>query len=275
MRLMLFSHFHRAFSFPENCDWVTPTVFEKNKIISKNQICLSEFSPNISEVILESGTKVDPTLTQDKIGYYSQTLATEYWILHHVNDIDYVGVTGYRRYPFYSFNRSDASDLYSAPATAENLNVIFNNQHISTIKSILNVYDVIVSREIFTGHCVSKQFLVDQNEEVWELFIEAISSTLPELRPYLKWFDLQSHVSYLGPIGFVPLNLFKDYADSYIKILRFMMKNLDNPFHINGINPVSSSDRWIGFLAERFFPFYIFANKISKFGVPTVILKEV
>lgn len=265
-----FAHYHKSFPSAQQSSWVIPTIYENRPDLVKNAICLSAQSPSIATLFDQF-----PTMDEDRIGYLSQTIAAEYWILNHLKDVDYVGVTGYRRYPYFSHDRSNPNEAFAAAATQENLEILAHDSHLVGINEILRVYDVITIRKIHCGGSVKSQFLETQRIEIWEQFIDSVARIVPEYKPWLGWFDLENHCHFCGPMGLTPLAMFKDYSDMYIRIIADMLPRLQDPFLCVDENAPAKTDRWIGYLAERFYPFFLFVNNIKTYQIPMVLLTDV
>ncbi len=263
----LFVTFHKAFPFHADSSWQARAAYEPQLDLGGDYICTSEFAPNIAE-LLPGGEQVDPF----RVGYLAQTIATEYWILHHLRDVRYVGVTGYRRYPLFAHDRCDVRPVIPARPTPENLQAIGSDAHIAVMESILAVHDVIVPRALTHPLSVRDQYLEEQLQSTWDLFIDCVAEVVPEHRHLLPWFDLTFTASFCGPMGMTPLGIFKEYADSYARIVSLMCQRAERPFVVVDPNARMKTDRWIGYLAERYYPFFLFANRLTTFQVPTVYL---
>jgi hypothetical protein len=270
INIRLYSHFHKSFPFFKETEWIIPTVFEeKHLTISKNQVCLVDENRNIKELLGKFG------IPASRMGYLAQTIATEYWVARSNVQVDYVGVTGYRRYPMFNFNKgSFPQPLLTCEATPYWLNVVMRNENQAVIVNLLETYDAIIPMRMWNGSNIKEQFLNNQSAEIWSVFIDAIEATAPGFARHLKWFELESYCSYFGPMGFVPRSMFQEYSEMYIKIVSYMLANLADPFRVMDETSVSRSDRWIGYLAERFFAFYLFVYKVRTYEVPTVLLER-
>lgn len=269
-KVKYFVHLHKRFPFNFESEWVVATAYEKNLALGGDYICLSDYQPSIAQ-IFRSHTQ-DP----ERIGYLAQTIATEYWILHHLHDIDYVGVTGYRRYAkFAEVPTGKSQALQTCRANQLSVNLLTDNNALKAIHEALVVHDVIVPRGLYFGKSIREQFLhPDQLETVWDAFIEAVAEILPQYRRYLPWFDSHHLSHFFGPMGMTPLGMYKEYADIYIKIVDYILRNVRNPFIV--IDPLAQTktDRWVGYLAERFYAFFLHVNAVRKFEVPVVLLEE-
>jgi hypothetical protein len=264
-----FVHFHKNFPHINDSAWVMPTIFENKKGLIDNAICLSKFSPSIRSLFNE----FEP-MDEDRIGYLSQTIATEYWILNHLTDVDYVGVTGYRRFPHFRHDRTNSNEGFVAPASQENLSILTHDSHLVLINEILNTYDAITIRKIHCGGSVKSQFLDTQREDIWNHFIDSIATVVPEYKRWLGWFELENQCHFCGPMGLTPLPMFKEYSDMYIRIIADILRWVENPFLCLDQNAEAKTDRWIGYLAERFYPFFLFVNNVKTYQVPMILLTE-
>ena len=264
-----FVHFHKEFPHARHSSWVIPTVYENRPGLVENAICLSNYSPSIRSLLSD----FEP-LDDNRIGYLSQTIATEYWILNHLNDVDYVGVTGYRRFPHFRHDRTNPAEGFGAPATRENLAILTHDSHLALINGILETYEAITVRKIHCGGSVKSQFLETQREEIWNHFIDSIATVVPEYKRWLGWFELENQCHFCGPMGLTPLPMLKDYADMYIRIIADILKWVENPFLCIDDHASAKTDRWIGYLAERFYPFFLFVNNVKTYQVPMILLSE-
>lgn len=259
---------NKKFPFDSTSSWVARTAFERNLDLDGGYICTGAAIPNIAE-LLPPIERVD----EYRIGYLAQTIATEYWILYHVHDVEYVGVTGYRRYPLFLHDRCDQHPLINAQATPETMQLICGDNHLPVMEAILSVHDVITPRALTFTASVKDQYLASQIRSIWELFIDCIAEIAPQFKRYFGWFELTYTSLFFGPMGMTPLGLFKEYADSYAMIVALMCMRAEKPFLVIDETARYRTDRWIGYLAERYYPFFLFANKVTSFQVPTVFLE--
>ena len=264
-----FVHFHKNFPHARESNWVIPTIYENRPNLIENALCLSQSTPSIRELFKD----FEP-MDEDKIGYLSQTIAAEYRILKHLKHVDYVGVTGYRRYPHFNYDRTQSVEGFAAAATPENIALITHNNHLKQIHEILSIYDAITISKIHCGGSVKSQFLETQREDIWDHFIASIARTIPEYKRWLGWFDLENHCHFCGPMGLTPLAMFKDYADMYVRVIIDMLKEVQDPFLCLDETAQAKTDRWIGYLAERFYPFFLFVNNVKTYQVPMILLTD-
>lgn len=269
MNIKYFLHFHKKFKFDYSSSWMQATKFEENLDTGGDAICLSAYSPSIAEIF--EGIESD----QYRIGYYAQTIATEYWILKHLTDVDYVGVSGYRRYPIFNPNIEFQESVKAIDSTIENLKLLSHDSNLKYIIDILKLYDVIIPKHSANRIPINKQFIdAQQSTEIWEAFINAVESLSMEYKRNIDWFSLPQYSHFYGPMGLTPLVLYKEYIYEYIEIVKIILKTVQCPFFIIDPAAGSYSDRWIGYLAERFYPFFLHIRKVTKFQVPIALVYE-
>ncbi len=270
-RIQYYVHYHSSFPAPQNSSWVVPTIYEDKPGIIENPLILSKYTPSIRSLF-----KNFEPMDDDRIGYLSQTIATEYWILNHLKDVDYVGVSGYRRYPIINYDRSNPTVQHvGAVATNDYMEFLTNDGNLELISNILNTYDVIAIAKTLIEGTVKTQFISNQGRvDIWDNFIDSICLVAPEYKPWINWFNLENQVHYCGPMGLTPLPMFKEYADMYSRIIANMLQNIEDPFLCSDDNLRFKSDRWIGYMAERFYPFFLFVNNVKIYQVPMVHLAD-
>ncbi len=267
-KIKYFVHFHKKFNFISDSDWVFPTAYEKNLDIGTPYICLSDSPRTISEIFGNN-------LGLSEVGYYAQTIALEYWILHNLVDVDYVGVTGYRRYADFRNKKLKIpqKNFPKLSATDQNLKSLVSNQNKKYINNILEFYDVIIPTQFNFRISVKNQFLdCGQIPEIWDAFINAINAVTPEHNAYLNWFDFPQPVHFCGPMGLTRIDIFKSYIANYIEIIKFILLNVESPFKVLDVAAETKSDRWIGYLGERYYAFFLYAINAKRFEIPAVRL---
>lgn len=267
--IKLFVHLYKKFPFPNKSEWIIPTAYESDLDLGLEYLCLGNAKPNISEILPDTEKK-----DEYRIGYLAQTIALEYWILHHLHNADYVGVTGYRRYPLFHSPPSFTSPVVSAEANKDVIKFIEDENQLQNILNIVQVFDVITPLSIPLSKTVREQFIEAHPKKIWDLFIECIVEICPEYKKKINWFNIQNNNIYFGPMGMTKLSIFKEYADSYIKIVSMMCQRANDLFIVDNRNIQLRDDRWIGYLAERYYPFFLFANNLTSFQVPTLFLTD-
>jgi len=266
----LYVHAYKKFNFNESSSLVTLTGYEPNLSLENEYICLENFEKNVRDLL------PNPIeFSSDRVGYLFQTVATEYWILNYVNDVKYVGVTGYRRYPLFKNTKNDLTFEYKLRASDNVLKELTDPSCLPWIKDVLSVYDVIIPRKLHFTNSIAHEFIRPHDSYgIWQMFLTCLSEIAPEYKPKLKWFDISYSGNFCGPMGMNPLGVFKDYVDIYTRVIRLMLQRLENPWEIKNPNKEALSDRWVGWLSERFYAFFIFANNLSVYEVPIVFLEE-
>jgi hypothetical protein len=265
----LYIQSHKRFPLNFESDWAIPCAFEKNIDMGGPYLCQGDFSPNL-ESLLPPNEQGDEFRT----GYLGQTICAEHWILHHLRDVDYVGVTGYRRYPHFAANPREHVPSYQTEPTLEAVKALTGPAALARALEVLKVYDVITVCREHKPWTMGEQYLGEkQIAEIWWLFLECVAAVAPEYKKHMAWFDMNHHHIFCGPMGLTPIGMFREYADIYLQIITLICNNVEQPFRITDPNHTSKSDRWIGYLAERFYPYFLFVNRVNAYEVPMVLLK--
>jgi hypothetical protein len=266
----LYVHTYKKFNFSDSSSMVTLTGYERDLSLGHNYVCLENYEKNVRDLL------PNPTeFSSERIGYLFQTIATEYWILNYVTDVKYVGVTGYRRYPIFKNPKNDLTFEYKLSSSGNVIKELTDPTHLSLIAEVLSVYDVIIPRKLHFKNSIAEEFVRPHDAYgIWQMFLNCLAEIAPEYKPKLKWFDFSYSGNFCGPMGMNPLGIFKDYVDIYTRVIRLMLQRLENPWEINNPYQDALSDRWIGWLSERFYAFFIFANNLSVYEVPIAFLEE-
>jgi hypothetical protein len=68
-------------------------------------------------------------------------------------------------------------------------------------------------------------------------------------------------------------DIFIKYADELFRILEYIWQNSGDNYPTKQTTSEPLPWRYPGFLGERFFPFFVYANSLKKIQVPLVILE--
>lgn len=264
-----FVHTHKKFPFVADSEWVALTGYEHGLNLGSDYICLGDYEKNVRVLLPENFQ-----YSMERVGYLFQTLATDYWILHNVFDTEFVGVTGYRRYAHFSSPANERRHELTAVASDKNLRALTNQNIKRKLIQIMGVFDVIAPRRTPFGCSVATQFIVSTKlPEIWTLFLACLAEVAPEYAAKFEWFEMSFEAHCCGPMGINRLSHFKEYADIYFRVLSLMLSRAENPWDIKDPLAGDLSDRWIGFVAERFYAYFLFVNRLSVYEVPMVFLR--
>ena len=266
------SHFHKDFIFNENCKWIVPVCSGDSDLVG------NEYFINVCE---------GNTLDDLKIFYKNQTdkefyralgaEASIYWIIKNQHRItsSYLGFTSYRRYLYFLDNESNTK--IHAAADKEYINRITSDTVLSNIETVFKEYDIITCKEVTVedGLSIEQQYLRYQPKEMWDLFKDGIITLYPKYTNSINWLSTNKSCSFESPI-IAKREIFLDMANQYFEVLRYIWKKLSNVYPERSNYEHCREEypwRYPGFLGERFFPFFVYANKLKRKEVPLIFIQ--
>jgi len=193
--------------------------------------------------------------------HYSE-LTGHYWLWKNRPDLDVVGVCQYRRY-FLFDPRVSAAKVY-LPWTAPSLAQITGPECGKFVQRALATADVIVPRPQDLGSSLRAQYARCHRRADWDLFLQAIHETCPDLRPHLAWFD-EERAAHLYNMLIAAKPLFDAYCSRLFAVTRWMEEQRAFP-----TEPYQC--RVPAFLGERFFSFYLHVTRARCCKVPVAVL---
>lgn len=274
MSLVLYSHFHKEFPFNWNSKWILPTYAG-----GKEPYCW--YSPDESKPFLNVNHGGD-TIHKYRHHYsmcseeiFLRALgqqATEYWMLTHEHTHDYVGCTTYRRYLMLDSDASKNVAKIAMPATQDNANRFGTDEQRDLALEYLQTAEVLTNHSVALPYSVEQQYLMYEPKEYWDLFKSAISYLFPQYRQHLTWFTHNNIINF-ETTYIMRRDLFARYAQELFSILEYIWTNCSEVYPTKQTTSEPLPWRYPGFLGERFFPFFVYANSLKRIQVPLVILE--
>jgi len=274
MSIVLYSHFHKSFPFNKESTWVKPVftggLQAYTSVPPDNHI--PYFNVNNGNDTINNFKHYYTKASENDFLRAMGQQATEYWMLRHTPDEEYMGCTTYRRYLLLNDeSRKDVAKIVM-PASAENLALLTDDKAKEIALRLLQSADVITNHSIALPHSVEAQYLQSQPIEYWNLFKEAIHNLYPSYRQHLTWFTDNNIINYETCYIMRRENYLK-YADELFRILEYIWKNCSEVYPTKQTTSEPLPWRYPGFLGERFFPFFVYANHLRKIQVPLVLLE--
>lgn len=268
-RITIVSHFHKNFYFNDKCEWIIPTCSEDSPLKYDKQFT------NISDKVLFS--ELQNYYSKQTSDQFYKALGTEasiYWLLNNYNYFksDYLGFSSYRRFLHILDNQS-SEDRISIEASKNNIDKYTSPVVYEKIIKIFDTFDVILckARKVDYDMCVEDQYLKYESREHWNLFKEGITTLYPKYLDKIDWFRNSKYCSFETPI-IMKKDYFIEMTTEFFNILKYVWSRCSEVFPDKSIMHWDSVGetpwRYPGFLGERFFPFYVNVNNISKYEVP-------
>lgn len=277
--ILMLSHFHSDFPFNPLSSWIKVSHAGD---VEFQQPLLSQISINTSleDDRIQTYQKYYPDISEKDFLKAMGQQSTEYWLWKHC-EADYIGCTTYRRYLMIFNNESEDVAKIVYPTDYELVNFLSSDLHKEKALEYLKDYDIITNVRSAIPWSVERQYLASEPREYWDLFMQGIVELIPEYRKHMHWF--QGSVVNFETTYVMRKEFFKKYVSEYFAIMEYVWQNTDNtyPSHeylvqnnkeIGWWNPQGNPWRYPGFLGERFFPFFIYANNMNAKYVPLVLL---
>jgi hypothetical protein len=222
-------------------------------------IGLGGFRPSTTLPVVTDDTG-DSIASKNK--HYSE-LTGHYWLWKNApSSLTVIGVCQYRRY-FLFDPRVPTAKVY-LPQTATSLAQITGPECGTFVWSALDTADVIVPRRQDLGRSICAQYVDCHRRADWDLFLQAIDETCPDLRTSVAWFN-RSTCAHLYNMLVAPRSFFDAYLARLFAVTDWMERQRPFP-----AEPYQC--RVPAFVAERFFSFYLHATRATCREVPVAIL---
>lgn len=270
----MYSHFHKDFPFNWNSKWIIPTYAGGKEPYVWHSPDNSKPYTNVNG----GGESIHTfryhysSRTEDEFLKAMGAQATEYWMLKNSHNHDYIGCTTYRRYLMLDRNVEKNVAKIEMPATQDNADKFGTDDQRDLALEYLQTAEVLTNHSIALPYSVEHQYLMYEPAEYWNLFKDAIIHLYPQYRQHMTWFTHNNIINY-ETTYIMRRDLFIRYASELFSILEYVWKNCSDVYPVKQTTSEPLPWRYPGFLGERFFPFFTYANSLKKIQVPLVVLQ--
>jgi hypothetical protein len=188
-----------------------------------------------------------------------------YWVWKNVRDIDYVSFPHYRRLFFHLVHpgRHLLMDKIYVEPTPQVLATLVSERNMLALRQKLAVADCVIPNTVHFGHTIASQYAAAHQKEHWACFIAHVSQLGGRYREHLGWFD-QCFEFHPYLMAVLPWRIFDEFLGTTVPLLEGLTPELTLSEGYQARAP--------GFLAERFFNYFLFVNRISTLHSPVAIL---
>lgn len=271
--IFILSHFHKDFIFNEKCDWIIPACSGDSILVND-----SRYLNVCADGILDDYKKY---YSEQTLFQYYRALGAEasvLWLLKNIDRLNnkYFGFSSYRRY-LYFFEDSNAEKIL-VNTNKDVVDSLTSDSAKVNAEKILETHDIVLCRErtVEDNLSIENQYLRYQLKEMWDLFKTAIVELYPKYANKIHWFSTTQKCSFESPI-IAKKEIFKELALEYFSILEYVWQNCSDNYPDKSCKYIDCREeypwRYPGFLGERFFPFFAYANDLNKKEVPLVLLQ--
>ena len=273
MNLKVYSHFHTEFPVNRNSSWLVPTFAASDEAYS--HLGVPTYCKNVTAYgggINKFWWLYSAKTTKDGFLKAMGQQATEYWMLETNPTVDYIGCSTYRRYLMVDPEAPKNVAKIIMPPVQENADRLGSVEMGNFILDYMETADVLTNHSIAVNHSIESQYLESQPREYWDLFLQAIDTLYPDYRKHLTWFK-QCNIINFETCYVMRRQLFRKYASELFDILNYIFLHTSNVYPTEQTTSEPLPWRYPGFLGERFFPFFVYANGLRRIQVPLVVLQ--
>lgn len=271
MSILFYSHFHKSFPFNHRSDWMKATYAGGQEPFKWKPPDDNGSYINIGRPISKLRHYYSSTSEDNFLKAMGQQ-ATEYWLLKETPVVDYIGCTTYRRYLLLDDKAEKNVVKVSMPANQETADKFGTKKQKEIALEYLQSADVLTNHSIALPFSVEAQYLQSQPKSYWNLFKESIHDLFPNYRQHLTWFTHNNIINY-ETCYIMRREIYIRYADELFRILENIWQKTNTVYPTEKTTSEPLPWRYPGFLGERFFPFFVYANSLKKIQVPLVILQ--
>jgi len=271
MSLVMYSYFHKSFPFNHNSDWLLACY-------ARNPDPFMWMPPDEQGKYIDVGQNIQKfkhyysSASQDQFLTALAQQAAEYDLMVNTPNVDYIGCTTYRRYLLLDRSAPKNVTKLSMPATQDVANSFGTQEQKEIALEYLKTADVLTNHSVALPCSVEEQYLQSQPPEYWNLFKQAINELFPSYRQHLTWFTHNNLINF-ETTYIMKKEAFCKYADEFFRVLKYIYTNSSNVYPTQQTTSEPLPWRYPGFLGERFFPFFVYANSLKRIQVPLVILQ--
>jgi len=273
MSLVMYSHFHKDFPFNWNSKWIVPTYAGGLEPFSWQSPDESKPFTNVnrSKEDIHKFQLHYHGCTEDQFLRALGQQATEYWMMKNCTH-DYVGCRTYRRYLLLDRKAEKNIAKIQVQADQQVASLFGTDEEKDLALEYLQTAEVLTNHSIALPYSVEQQYLMYEPIEYWNLFKDAIVHLYPQYRQHMTWFTHNNIINF-ETTYIMRRDLFVRYANELFSILEYIWKNCKDVYPIVQTTSEIHPWRYPGFLGERFFPFFVYANSLKRIQVPLVVLQ--
>jgi hypothetical protein len=265
--IALYSHFHRPFAYDTTSSWIHPVSFMDD--LSGSGIPLLPRGPGS----VEDFRHYMPGMEDVRFAKMFGQQALEYWLYKKAPKTDFIGCATYRRYLMIAGAYAGPHHRLIVEPRPDILSDLGSDQHRNAALMYLQSADVITNRSYALESTIEQQYLDSQPAAYWHLMMRAIETLYPQYKPHMLWFRdynvVQFETTYI-----MRRAAFMKYASELFAILDYVFQHAEVvvPDEVPGMP--HQPYRYPGFLGERFFPFFLYANALRTIEVPLVFVGD-
>ena len=264
-------HFHKPFPFNFNSSWIKATYAGEKAPYGWHPPTDDEYINTTRQLSIHEYAHHYSRVSESEFLKAMGVLATEYYLWKY-GKADYIGAGSYRRYLLLDDTMPQTAPKVIMAANQTTADYLSSEAMKDTALKLLEKHDLITNLPItLSGKDIESQYLESQPYEYWNLFIQGIMELFPDYRNKIDWFKgntINFETSYI-----MRKQMFKKYISEFFELLEYIWTHTDKTYPIEPTTSEPFPWRYPGFLGERFFPFFVYANGLNPAYVPLVLVE--
>jgi len=243
---------HKPFAFPRDSTWLRPML---------STDCPTAIPGALRNDVGDNIARLEKHFNE---------LTAIYWLWKNQPACDIAGLYHYRRYLNFLPAHPQPPEVFAA-STADAVAFLSHPQQRQKLVDILATFDVIVPQGNFLGASLEADYLAHHARKYWDRFWEIAFDTYPDYARFRDFLRLTNKAHFF--------NIFvssKSWLDRYAQQLFGILEVLTSQLGFPEPEPEKRFQefRYPGYLAERFFMFYLFANRSRVHETQLVLLEK-
>jgi hypothetical protein len=244
---------HKAFPFPRPSSWLRPLLSGDGTLP------------------LADARRDDTGISIAPLGKYFSELTGLYWLWKNRIEVGRVGLYHYRRYLNLLPTTPQSPEIQMTP-TDDALAFLASDGQKEKIDRLLDVHDVIVPQGHFLPYSIEEQYLLHHGRKAWDRFWDLTFALYPEYAAHRDFLRI-SNKFHLFNIFIAGRGFLDRYAEQLFRILDLLVREIGFPApQPPGVR--YQEYRYPGYLSERFFMYFIIANRVRVHEAQLVIFHE-
>jgi uncharacterized protein DUF4422 len=259
---------HKAFPFPRASSWLRPLP-SGDGTLPLADVWRDDTGDAIAP-LHRALLNVDGS-PSTRGGKYFSDITGLYWLWKNRTEVRRIGLYQYRRYLNLLPTMPQSPEIQMTP-TDHALAFLASEEQKERINRLLDVYDVIVPQGLLLPYNIEEQYLLHHERKSWDRFWELTFALYPEYAAHRDFLRISNkfhfHNIFIAGVGFLDC-----YAKQLFRILDPLVREIGFP----APQPPGTryqEYRYPGYLSERFFTYFLFANQVRVYEAQLVILHE-
>jgi hypothetical protein len=244
--LRVLATFHRPYAYNADSRWLRPCTVGKFRLQAPGVHCDAD-GEGISEL--------NPWFCE---------LTALYWAWKNLPDVAHIGLCHYRRYFYLGATPLPGTRVPVADRDGAIL-LMSGEQAGERALDLLRWADAIVPAPFYLSIPIGQHYTREHDAEPWRIFIELLLEQQPQNRPRIGFLEQGNRYTFCNML-IARRELFDRYCGELFPLMFELHRRVPPPS-----DPYQA--RYIGFIAERFLMFFLFANGVRTFETPLVGLE--